>query len=294
MVRINKKEEINPKIILDYDGYVAKGYYTAIGKDEYNGFEDCYSIMHNLERYAMRRATEFFNKPAKDIEVYRVISGHTFKKDFYPSYKATRKDDQGFGEFRDDVIANMMDDLVMVPNLEADDVCTIVNWFEPDTSIVFSDDKDLHKYCLTCCKLNDKFDIQVQDKEDVVKAQLIQMLTGDRTDNIIGIPGVGEKTGQKLLDNLGYDLDMVINIYRNRQIEPDICMRDLILVNPLVPDYVSDIDPVYEIYLDIVNKRVVKMQYVYEHISNVMKFFRDKIRSIYYEQTEEVNKTDKQ
>lgn len=213
--------------LLDYDGYICKAYYAAIGRDERADLEEMEEILNNLTECA---------KEKSGLEIKKVISGHTYKKDIYPSYKNHRKKDEGLGMFRD-YIKLSHEDLVCVPQLEADDVITMMYDKYPD-SIVFSDDKDLRYYCPIYCKINLTEEISCQD--DYINKQIAQMLYGDKEDGIDGIPKVGEKTAIKLLDMYGYDIKSVIKIYKDKEISIDECMKNLILVTPICKELVDD------------------------------------------------------
>lgn len=86
----------------------------------------------------------------------------------------------------------------MYPNIEADDAMGIA---QTDDTIICSLDKDLlmiagHHYNFA----NEEF--QVVTYEEGMKHFYKQLLMGDKTDNIIGIHGIGPKTAETLLEGL--------------------------------------------------------------------------------------------
>jgi DNA polymerase-1 len=224
----------NKFALLDYDGYVCKAYYAAIARELYD-IEDAEKIMLDLENVAIDKAKAFFNQ---DVEVGRFMSGHTFKKDIYPSYKIGRKKDEYLGAFRDYVKEKYMHKIIWDNCLEADDLITLAyeSKGREKNCIVFSDDKDLRYYNEQYCKINTTEEINFFDD---LGAKYEQMLYGDKEDDINGIPKVGEKTAKKLLQEYGYSFKSVIEIYRDKGVDIDECMKQILLISPISYDYVS-------------------------------------------------------
>lgn len=212
--------------LLDYDGYVCKAFYAAQSKD-LNEIEDMEEILNHLVDSVKDKAD--YNS---ELKIIKVMSGHTFKKDVYPSYKADRKKNEDLGMFRD-YIKLADPDIIIVPNLEADDVITMMyDYYKSyDNVKVFSDDKDLRYYNPHYCKIN--LTEVPQFEADASTERYEQMLAGDKEDGISGIPKVGMVTAKKLLDMYGYTLEHVIEIYRDKEVSIDDCMRDLMLVTPI-------------------------------------------------------------
>lgn len=225
--------------LLDYDGFICKAFYAAKARIEEPTMEDMDEILINLRETAIKKAQDY--APKNKVKVYRVVSGHTYKKDIYPSYKAHRQRDELLGQFREYVKYYHQDDMLLLPQLEADDVITMLYQKNPDNSIVFSDDKDLRYYCPLFCKINLTEDVRYQ--EDFIQKQLEQMLIGDKEDGITGIPKVGEKTAAKLLESTGYNVENVIRIYKEKDINIDECLKNLVLVTPICIQYNTDFSP---------------------------------------------------
>ena len=104
--------------------------------------------------------------------------------------------------------------------------------------VVFSDDKDLRYYNPQYCKIN--INEEISYELDYEKKQLMQLLIGDKEDDIAGISKVGEKTAEKLLDMYGWNIDSVIEIYRDKQISIDECLKNLLLISPIRKENVID------------------------------------------------------
>ena len=253
--------------LLDYDGYIAKAYYAGADPENPIEFEECYTCLYNMEQYAIEKAQLFFM--GEEFKVIKVLSGHTFKKDLFPSYKRSRQRDDFLGIFRDEI--KKRDDVTIVENMEADDLLVYINENHRENSVVFSDDKDLHKYCKWTCKLNEEYEI---NKDNFSKeAQLIQMISGDSVDNIKGVPMFGEQKAKKYLDSVGYSLQNVIKLYKDKQIDADECLKNLILVHPLAKGL-----------LDVELKSPKEISNIYYNIEQVIRFLSDKVKEVYFEE----------
>ncbi len=151
-------------------------------------------------------------------------SAQTFRKDLYPDYKANRSappDDliPQFGLIRD---ATRAFDLpcIELEGYEADDlIATYARMAEEagaHTTII-SSDKDLMQLVTDHVSMYDTMkDKQIRAAEVVEKFGVmpdkmidLQAMTGDSTDNVPGIPGIGPKTAAQLLETFG-DLDTLL------------------------------------------------------------------------------------
>lgn len=214
--------------LLDFDGYICKAYYATISKGS-TDFDEMLALLGELVESVKSKVEE-------DAIIKYYISGHTYKKDIYPSYKANRKKDPLLGEFREFIKLYYGDELNK-DNVEADDLI-VLDYEVYDktgfTPVVFSDDKDLRYYCKRYCKINLSEEIVEQDEKDMEQHRIIQFLTGDREDNVQGIYGIGEKKAVIELNKLGgITIENVIRVYRNMGISIDGCLKNLILISPL-------------------------------------------------------------
>jgi 5'-3' exonuclease len=118
---------------------------------------------------------------------------------------------------------------------EADDLMGIKQFSNPDKStVICTIDKDLkmipgYHYNFVKGEFND-----VKLKE-ANRFFFRQVLTGDATDNIPGIPGVGDKTAIKLTVNLDTDEDYIETICREyRKAYPETCQETIAEVSRLL------------------------------------------------------------
>lgn len=241
------KDRVMPTILLDYDGYVAKSFYAGI-KDGGEAAE-CLEVLESLFDSAVDRAREYFN--TNYIRVFKIMSGHTYKKDIYPSYKGKRKRDPMFAAYRE-LVLKTQTDIIKPQQLEADDLLVLM----ADrllNCIVFSDDKDLRYYCQTVGGINLTAPIVQQNfLTDCYPKQIEQMLAGDSEDDIAGVPKVGMKTAKKLLDNTEHTIDQVVRIYKEKGVDIDSCLRDLVLVSPLSEEMILAANDTAELVVDAV------------------------------------------
>jgi DNA polymerase-1 len=141
-----------------------------------------------------------------------------FRKEIWPEYKANRKSRPDDFNPQEERILQIVRDggvpIFVKPGFEADDViATMAKKLEGQGFEVFlvSKDKDLRQILDANTKM---FDVQSGDVMDPVamEAKLgygpgqaidVQTLMGDATDNVPGVPGVGEKTAVKLVKQYG-------------------------------------------------------------------------------------------
>lgn len=98
--------------------------------------------------------------------------------------------------------------------LEADDVIGIRSQDERSRYVIASIDKDLQMLPGVHYHLDSK-EITEVTPEQAVRNFYSQLLTGDRTDNVTGLPGIGEVTAGKLLDKWKPEewLENIANLY---------------------------------------------------------------------------------
>jgi len=156
-----------------------------------------------------------------DDYVVALTDKHNFRKDVMPTYKANRKDK------RKPMVLNALREYVMEKhngviwkNLEADDVLGIMATEPTDEKrIIVSIDKDLKQIPATLSTDGMSF------KETPLKLAdywfMIQTLTGDAVDGYTGLPTVGIKTAEKLINKYTnvpiLDLwKIVIGLYKDK------------------------------------------------------------------------------
>lgn len=250
--------------LLDFDGYICKSYYATISKGS-TDFDEMLALLEELVESAK-------TKIDKDADINYYISGHTYKKDIYPSYKANRKKDPLLGEFRE-FVKLYYEDKIIKDNVEADDLIIIDYEYYNKTRnpVVFSDDKDLRYYCKRYCRINLSEEIVEQDEKEMEQRRIIQFLIGDKEDNVQGVYGIGEKKAIIELNKLGgITIENVIRVYKNKGIDIDECLKNLILISPLYSKFIENY------YYD--NESTL------DNIIGLFKYWNKKVKGIYYEE----------
>lgn len=271
--------------ILDFDGYICKSFYA--NKDDMMDMQKAESILLDLYQSAVTKVKDYFKDRTSPTKIIPVVSGHSWKKDIYPSYKRQRKRDEYLGLYREQIINKYKP--VMIETLEADEVIVMLSDYlraiGRDDYVVFSDDKDLKYYTERYCKINITEQIVEQDIMALQYDQYCQMIIGDREDNIQGVPKVGEKTAPKLLNEYGFTLDGVIKIFKDKGIDIDQTLRDLLLIIPMSDSYLKITEPAYRVANQIIDGVKIDMSDVHNSIISQVQFLNDKVKTIYDEVT---------
>lgn len=133
---------------------------------------------------------------------------------FTKSYKGNRKKEKPrwFYELREYMIDKL--GFVEINGMEVDDALSIMQRKMPST-IICSIDKDLLQipglhYSLTSEQITEI------DKDNSETNLWLQVLTGDTADNIGGIPGIGPKKANKILENKNNYLFETLSEYVNK------------------------------------------------------------------------------
>ena len=273
----------NVYAILDFDGFVCKSFYA--NKEDPMNLYAARNILRDLVQAAVEKTARYFNCKENFVTVVALMSGHSWKKDIYPSYKRSRKKDEYLGIYREEI--KKLSSVQVIQQLEADEAIVLLSDYLQDIGhkefIVFSDDKDLRYYCPVYCKINITEEIQEADALEIYSKQLEQMIIGDGEDNIKGIPKVGEKTAPKLLAQYGYDLKGVIRCFRDKEVDIDNCLRDLLLVVPLEEIYREKTDSTEKVSKDILTKSEVNDYEVMQLIISQIQYLNNIVKEVYDE-----------
>lgn len=187
------------------------------------------------------------------------LHGPTFRHEMFKDYKATRKPMDE--ELRQQVeplkqlITAMGIKIVSLQGYEGDDILGTLSKRFDDECIIVTGDRDSFQLVSPTTKVfwtkKGVSDIEVYDEERLLQdgftvSQFIdyKALRGDTSDNVPGIPGVGEKTAKQLLEKYG-SLDEILahaaeipgKLGQNVQIGKDIAIlsKELVTINCDVP-----------------------------------------------------------
>lgn len=205
----------NSMLFRAYYGTMSRGYMRSSSGVPTNAVYG-FSTMFN-------RALEIF-EPTHVLIAFDT-GDKTFRHKMYEDYKGTRKevDEELVSQFA--LVRELIDALPIgryeLSGYEADDIIgTLAGMYPEDKIDVLTSDRDLlqviddnvnvllMKKGLTDIVIMDKS--LLMEEQGITPSQVVDMkaLMGDASDNIPGVPSVGEKTAKKLIDQFG-DLDTV-------------------------------------------------------------------------------------
>ncbi len=164
----------------------------------------------------------FHNMILKHEPTHIIIAKDTkegsFRKELYPEYKANRSEppDELIPQFSlvEELIHVLGIPEIRIPRYEADDIIGSValQWKNDfDEILIASGDKDLMQFVGGPIKMLDTMKDKIYEREDVkdkmgvYPEQIVDYLSliGDSSDNIPGVPGIGPKGAQGLLEDFG-------------------------------------------------------------------------------------------
>lgn len=136
---------------------------------------------------------------------------NNFRKAIYPEYKANRKknEDPEVKEMFSQAYKFFSEELEAVSAVgqEADDLLAI--WQTENPGIIVSIDKDMLQVPGTHFN-NAKWEYTEMKEEECNYLLHKQILTGDSSDNIKGLPGIGPKKAEGMLEGRGKDLKKAV------------------------------------------------------------------------------------
>lgn len=203
----------NPIILVDGSFYIHKVYYafpplkTSYGKPTWVIYGFIKILKSLIIRYHPIHVAVIFDAP-----------GRTFRDDLFKQYKSNRikMPENLFNQIDSlyKIIYAMGVPILQIPYVEADDViATLAVFYAKIGQIVLisTGDKDMAQIVSEKIHLIDTLSANILSSEEIKKKfgvppNLIAdylALTGDRSDNIPGVPGIGSKTAQILLNKIG-------------------------------------------------------------------------------------------
>ena len=207
--------------LIDGSSYIYRAFYAIRGLANSKGFPTgaVFGFVNMLKKVIKDKNPDY-------IAVAFDAKGPNFRHEIYPEYKANRP------EMPEDLrpqipkIKELVDAYNVksfeMPGFEADDIIgTIASKLSDDVDItIITGDKDMSQLVTDHITLLDTMKDKVVDIEGVTENYgtsgdgIVEIfgLSGDTTDNIPGIPGIGEKTAIELIKNYGTIENLMENI----------------------------------------------------------------------------------
>jgi DNA polymerase-1 len=197
-----------------------RAHYAFINRPLYNSKGMNTSAVFGFTRYLLKLLED--ENPEHIAVVCDSDEGPTFRDELYEEYKANRPpmpDDLKVAlPYIKDIVRALDIPLLEVPGVEADDVIgTLARRAETEgvDTIIVSPDKDFrqllsaHISILRPAYRGEEFEVMTdetfREKYELEPHQFVDILalTGDKSDNVPGVTGIGKKTAPKLLKKYG-------------------------------------------------------------------------------------------
>jgi 5'-3' exonuclease len=156
-----------------------------------------------------------------------------FRKSIDPAYKGHRNRKKSCGYKR--VINKLKEEyhVVIMPTLEADDALGIYATKEPG-HIICSPDKDMRQIPGQLFDLTQEVVEITPEMGD--RWHLIQAMAGDQTDGYAGIPGIGIKRAEALLEANGATWQTVVDAFAAKDLDESVALMNARLAKILQCD----------------------------------------------------------
>ena len=207
------------KAIVDGDMLLYK---SCFGAEVETCWEDDIWTLHSDANQAKADFDTSLTRILSEIDCKNVTvafsDSDNFRRDVFPAYKANRKSTRkplGIQAVREWIMENYP--FLLLPRLEADDVCGIICTSAPEGEeyIAVSGDKDFNTIPCTWYNYLTKT-LKTVTEEEADRFFLCQTLTGDSVDGYNGIHGVGPKTAERILDEKGANWGTVVEAYKKK------------------------------------------------------------------------------
>ena len=156
-----------------------------------------------------------------DDSILFFSDSNNFRKSLAPDYKGHRNRKKPCGYKR--VIKALQETfpVVIIPTLEADDALGIYATREQG-HIICSPDKDMRQIPGELYNFTDG--VEYITKEEGDRWHLIQTMAGDQTDGYSGVPGIGIKRADALLEQHGSNWQTVVDAFAEKDLDEDVAL----------------------------------------------------------------------
>ncbi len=207
--------------LIDGSSYIYRAYYAIRHLSNSKGMAT--NAIYGFTKMLMKVARE---EAPDHLAVIFDAKGPTFRKEIYPEYKTNRaampEDLVSQIPYIKDVVRAFNIPALEKPGYEADDIiATLARRFADEGMevTVVTGDKDLMQIVSDRVRMLDTMKDKVFGPAEVAErfcspAQVIeiQALAGDSSDNVPGVPGIGEKTAKTLIEQFGTIDNLLANL----------------------------------------------------------------------------------
>jgi len=170
-----------------------------------------------------------------DDSILYFSSPDNFRKSIYPEYKGHRNRKKPCGYRRAINALKVTHKVVVMDGIEADDAIGIKATSE-EGHIICSPDKDMRQIPGSLYDLTQ--DVVTITPEMGKRWHFVQTMAGDQTDGYSGIPGIGVKRAEALLDAKGVSWETVVSAFLEKGLDEDSALLNARLAKILqVTDY---------------------------------------------------------
>jgi DNA polymerase-1 len=226
---------MNPSLLIDADYIVYKC--TAAAEEDFDFGDDVIVVCSRFsEAYEM--VLRDLSNIANDLGIYDnsllfFSSSTNFRKKISSTYKGQRTRKKPCGYRR--VINKLKEDfpVYVYDDLEADDALGIYATKFPG-NIIVSPDKDLRQIPGDLYNLREP--VEEIKADDALRWFYIQTMAGDMTDGYSGIPTVGVKRADAILEKNGCSWDTVLNAFLEKGLTEEDALMNARLAKILTKD----------------------------------------------------------
>jgi len=213
------------KLLIDADYIVYKA--CAGAEDEIDWGDDVITVvskfseaMRNVERDLTKIKGEFLWDVPEMILFFS--DSKNFRKKIFADYKGHRNRKKPCGYRRVITDLGKRYELIRLPELEADDSMGIYATEHPG-NIIVSPDKDMRQIPGMLYDMKETVTIEPEEGR---RWHLIQTLAGDQTDGYGGCPGIGIKRAVALFEEGGYNWDVVVKAFADKDLGEDVALMN--------------------------------------------------------------------
>ena len=250
----------NNLVLVDGSGYIFRAYYALPPMFRSDGLP--VNAVFGFTNMLLKLIEDLQIEKGGNVSIAVIFDAarRTFRNEIYSEYKANRSEPPEDLKPQFDIIKRVPIAFnlpsIEYPGFEADDL--IASYAKKGKSkkkkiTIISSDKDLMQLLDTSVSMIDPLKKKEITKENVIekfgvgpeKVIEVQALSGDSSDNIPGVPGIGPKTAAQLVNDFGDVENLVNNVHKIKQDkrrESIIANKELLLISKKLVTLRDDVE----------------------------------------------------